>query len=173
MSAIFKPKLVVTDLDGTFLNDEKDISEKNLKAVHALHEKGILFTICTGRPVTMMKAFAKLTKIQIPVIGANGGLIFDLQAEKPISHRCFEQSTLCELTKFSLKNNFDFCAYTENVVYHTKNSKRIKVFEAYNEYAKKKNCEGTSIFRTENFKSFDYRTIWFRFEKNVRFFEIN
>lgn len=43
-------KLIAIDLDGTLINDNKELSEENLKALHYAHEKGIKIVICTGRP---------------------------------------------------------------------------------------------------------------------------
>ena len=42
-------RLVVTDLDGTFLNKKSDISPRNLRAVQALRDAGLEFAVCTGR----------------------------------------------------------------------------------------------------------------------------
>ena len=42
-------KLIVTDLDGTFLSDFYQVSEKNIKAVRAAKEKGVMISACTTR----------------------------------------------------------------------------------------------------------------------------
>lgn len=43
-------KLIATDLDGTLLNDKKQLTQTNLQALHYAHEKGIKIVVCTGRP---------------------------------------------------------------------------------------------------------------------------
>lgn len=43
-------KLIAIDLDGTLLNDQKDLSSKNFKALNYAHDKGVQIVICTGRP---------------------------------------------------------------------------------------------------------------------------
>ena len=43
-------RLVALDLDGTLLNSEKLISPRNLAALAALEERGILMVPITGRP---------------------------------------------------------------------------------------------------------------------------
>lgn len=44
-------KLVAIDLDGTLLNSEKRVSEKNFQIIKKLRDKGVFVVIATGRPV--------------------------------------------------------------------------------------------------------------------------
>lgn len=44
-------KLIVTDLDGSLLNDKKDIPADFWEIENALHKKGIHFAIASGRPL--------------------------------------------------------------------------------------------------------------------------
>ena len=44
-------KLVAIDLDGTLLNSEKRVSEKNFQIIKKLRDKGVFIVIATGRPV--------------------------------------------------------------------------------------------------------------------------
>ena len=39
-------KLVISDMDGTLIDKDEVLSEKAVNIVHALKEKGIMFTIC-------------------------------------------------------------------------------------------------------------------------------
>ncbi|MBA4496362.1 Cof-type HAD-IIB family hydrolase [Paenactinomyces guangxiensis] len=48
-------KIVFFDIDGTLLNDEKEIPESTKKAVHLLQEKGIYTVIATGRGPQMFE----------------------------------------------------------------------------------------------------------------------
>ena len=42
-------KLVVTDLDGTLLTSDKKVSPRAMRAIEAMRERGVHFTIATGR----------------------------------------------------------------------------------------------------------------------------
>ena len=42
-------KLIITDLDGTLLNDEKNLSPIFWQTEQQIHEKGVLFSIASGR----------------------------------------------------------------------------------------------------------------------------
>lgn len=50
-------KMVVTDLDGTLLKDDKSISDYTKQIIQRLREKGILFVIATARPIRAVKQF--------------------------------------------------------------------------------------------------------------------
>ncbi len=133
-------RLVVTDLDGTFLNDGKIITAENLNAVRNLADNNILFSFCTGRPVSMIGAFVKQADIRIPVIGCNGGLVYDPVKKTVLLSRTFPAGISAALTEYSLSCGFDYLAYTTDTIYYSANSRRIRVFRDYNRYAERENC---------------------------------
>lgn len=67
--------MIVLDLDGTLLDDEKQISEKNLKILNELHKRNIEIVIATGRNYYMAKMLTEKIKNVQPVILANNGAI--------------------------------------------------------------------------------------------------
>ena len=50
-------KMIVTDLDGTYLRDDKSISEYTKSVMTELRAKGIKFVIATARPVRAVRDF--------------------------------------------------------------------------------------------------------------------
>jgi len=80
-------KLVFSDLDCTLLNDDKTISEENLKAIHKMTEAGHGFIFSTGRPLKSAYDLAKKYGLIVPgfyLSCFNGGLIYDCYNEKII-----------------------------------------------------------------------------------------
>lgn len=75
MGDIMKYKMVVLDLDGTLLDDKKQISEKNIEILTYLHKNNIETVIATGRNYYMAKLFTDKIKDIHPVILANNGAI--------------------------------------------------------------------------------------------------
>ena len=55
--------LFFTDLDGTLLNDEKQITPKTLEAIDAYISAGNKFIITSGRPFNNIREVAKRTEI--------------------------------------------------------------------------------------------------------------
>ncbi len=70
-------KLVAIDLDGTLLNMNKEISERNKKAIFKAIEKGVKIVVCSGRVYTGARLYAKEIGSRDPVIACNGAVITD------------------------------------------------------------------------------------------------
>ena len=73
-------KLLFTDLDGTLLDDAKNISDADMTAIHAMIDAGHKFVMTTGRPLTSVKRIAEKYGFLKPgyfLVSFNGGLIYD------------------------------------------------------------------------------------------------
>ena len=68
-------KLLCTDMDGTLLNDKKEISERNLNAIKEAHERGVKVVVCTGRMFASADFYSDLLGVKTPVIASNGAII--------------------------------------------------------------------------------------------------
>ncbi len=68
-------KLVVSDMDGTLIGRDEELSESIINAVEKLRERGILFTVATGRVEEMAEAYVNKLRIDIPYIACNGATI--------------------------------------------------------------------------------------------------
>ena len=73
-----RPRLIVTDLDGTFLAPDRRVSDTNLAAARRAAELGIPFGVATGRPVRWLDVLDDLAEAHSQVIVSNGGAVFDL-----------------------------------------------------------------------------------------------
>jgi Cof subfamily protein (haloacid dehalogenase superfamily) len=70
-----KYKLIAVDMDGTLLNSDGKITEKTRDAIQRAIEKGVLFSICTGRPIQGVESFNSLLNLDSPFITYNGAMI--------------------------------------------------------------------------------------------------
>ncbi|HCD10286.1 MAG TPA: Cof-type HAD-IIB family hydrolase, partial [Thermoanaerobacter sp.] len=75
-------KLFVTDADGSLLNSNSEISDKNKEAIREVISKGVIFTIATGRMFSSILPYALKLNINAPVISYNGALIKDIYTKK-------------------------------------------------------------------------------------------
>ena len=48
-------RLLATDLDGTFIDKNKNISDTNINAIKKAKENGVTTAICTGRTLSEIK----------------------------------------------------------------------------------------------------------------------
>jgi Cof subfamily protein (haloacid dehalogenase superfamily) len=72
-----KISLVVADVDGTLVTEEKVLTERAQSAVCALQDAGILFAITSGRPPLGMAALFDKLELETPIAGFNGGLFVE------------------------------------------------------------------------------------------------
>ncbi|HEY5586778.1 MAG TPA: Cof-type HAD-IIB family hydrolase [Ruminiclostridium sp.] len=68
-------RLVAIDLDGTLLDENKEISDRNKKVISLAIEKGVKIVICSGRIYSGAKLYAKQVGSKDPIIACNGAII--------------------------------------------------------------------------------------------------
>lgn len=91
-----KKIVIVSDLDGTFLNDSGNPAERNIAAVHAFKQEGHYFTIATGRFAIKWSEYANG-----PIILCNGAFMYDPKTGRKMNEHMFSgaslYSILCEI----------------------------------------------------------------------------
>ena len=70
-------KLLLADVDGTLVTEQKVLTERTIAAVHALKGKGIAFAITSGRPPRGMEMLTKPLALETPIAGFNGGALME------------------------------------------------------------------------------------------------
>ncbi len=74
-------KLVVTDMDGTFLNDKKEFSEEFWEIYSKMEEKGIKFVVASGRQYQNLKKNFDRIMDRIVFIAENGSYVIEREKE--------------------------------------------------------------------------------------------
>src|SRR5215472_2062711 len=69
-----KISLVLSDVDGTLVTEEKILTQRAQSAVKALRSAGIRFAITSGRPPLGMAMLFDPLELDTPIAGFNGGL---------------------------------------------------------------------------------------------------
>lgn len=136
-----KVKLIISDMDGTLLTDQKEITQYSCEIIKLLKEIGIEFSICTGRINTMIEHYIKQLQIESPIITANGAAIWDPANKKFLYEKLLMPSEVLKILEFCDRNQLDGSVLTPKVCYFTKYSKRIRRFEAYNNMAQQSGTE--------------------------------
>lgn len=70
-------KLIVSDMDGTLLNERMEISSASVSAIKRAQEQGIHFAIATGRDYPLAAPLLNKHRIICPLIAQNGAQFFD------------------------------------------------------------------------------------------------
>src|SRR6201988_2742347 len=68
-------KMVIADVDGTLVTQEKVLTNRAAQAVLSLHQAGIQFSVTSGRPPRGMAMLIEPLKITQPLAAFNGGVL--------------------------------------------------------------------------------------------------
>jgi Cof subfamily protein (haloacid dehalogenase superfamily) len=75
-SARVRPEieLVLADVDGTLVTDDKRLTDRSVAAVNSLKEAGVKFAVTSGRPPRGMEMLVEPLALELPLAAFNGGL---------------------------------------------------------------------------------------------------
>ena len=76
-----KVSLVICDVDGTLINEQKILTDRTKAAVEQLKAANILFTVTSARPPFGLKMIVNALKLQHPFGSFNGGMILKPNSE--------------------------------------------------------------------------------------------
>lgn len=122
-------KILFTDLDGTLLNDSKQVSDEDLRAINELIDAGHRFVIATGRPLYSAKIVAKelgLFQDGIYILASNGGVIYDCGADRIINAETLDLETVDILFKAAGAEGLSIHTYTDDYVVSVRSTEEIR-----------------------------------------------
>ena len=70
-------RLVLADVDGTLVTQDKVLTDRTVAAVARLKEAGILFAVTSGRPPKGMAMLIEPLDLTTPIAAFNGGVLVD------------------------------------------------------------------------------------------------
>lgn len=130
-------QLIAFDLDGTFLNDEKQIPEINLRAIQAAAEKGIYIVPATGRlwnglpPLLREAAFIRY------YILINGAQIYDAKENRVLAAAELSNEQTLALFEHGEELGCLYDCYMQDQAYMTQ-----KYYDQLEEFVPEKNYVG-------------------------------
>lgn len=93
-----KPHLIVLDLDGTLLTDDKRITEKTAQTIQKVKEEGHAVMFATGRPYRATELYYKQLGLSTPVVNFNGAFVHHpLDNSMETIHKTLSLSTVKEV----------------------------------------------------------------------------
>jgi len=122
-------KLIATDIDGTLLNSNLEISSDTVKAIKEVQEKGILFTLATGRPIVGVKNIIDKLDIKCPVITYNGAKIVDSLTNQVLYKKELDISDAKKILELGNLYNVIICAWSNDKVYVNRIEPRLERYK--------------------------------------------
>lgn len=105
-------RLVLADLDGTLLNDQKELDTEITKV---LKQKHLEITFVTGRNRHIVSDYVDTCGIKLPYIINNGAHI--IQNDYCLYQRCIVSSEFMQAYHILMKHRISFLAYSEQSIY--------------------------------------------------------
>ncbi len=105
-------RLVIADVDGTLVTQDKILTARAVESVKKLHDAGILFGITSGRPPRGMKMLIEPLEITEPIAGFNGGVVVSPDLT-PISKQLIPPDVAAQVMQAIVKHKLDIFLYTD------------------------------------------------------------
>jgi Cof subfamily protein (haloacid dehalogenase superfamily) len=105
-------RLVIADVDGTLVTNEKVLTARSVEAVRRLRDAGIRFSITSGRPPLGMKMLIDALALTDPIAAFNGGML--LKPDLSVIEQSFvPEATAERVIERILSQGLDVWVYTE------------------------------------------------------------
>jgi hypothetical protein len=113
-----KPRiqLIVTDIDGTLLNSDHTLSERNLKALKAAHAQGVKIALATGKAVSAGKTLVEQVGIPMYGIYVQGLLLMD-EGGRVFGQQSLHPDIARQVITYADERGFSIIAYGSNGLY--------------------------------------------------------
>ncbi len=125
-------KLIAIDMDGTLLNTQDKISERNKKALLKAINNGIHVVIATGRIYKSALYYYKDLGLNSPIIACNGAVISSSNGEI-IFEKLIDSSSLKELIQLAEENDMYYHFYDKDKFYYKTTKEEFSNYYRYYE----------------------------------------
>lgn len=107
---------VVSDLDGTLLNEKGELSPYTLEVLRRVQDAGVGLIAASGRLTASILPLTRMIGSKLPVIAGNGSVIADGQTGAPLISQCISQEDAVEVTRaLEAEGHFLHCYSPEPV----------------------------------------------------------
>jgi Cof subfamily protein (haloacid dehalogenase superfamily) len=105
-----KIELVLADVDGTLVTNEKQLTDRAIAAVRSLGEAGVKFAVTSGRPPRGMQMLVEPLALELPLAAFNGGLYVrpDMSV---LEERSLDPALVAQIVKLIGEHELDVWLY--------------------------------------------------------------
>lgn len=116
---MLKFDLLVTDMDGTLLNDKSELTIETIETLIKAQEKGLMIVFASGRNYLTLNEFAKqihMDKFGGYFIGANGQQLTNVKTGIT-EYKAFIESDMLICFNYAKDNDIEFIGVTDDTLY--------------------------------------------------------
>src|SRR5690242_4255142 len=105
-------RLVIADVDGTLVTQDKVLTARAIEAVTELRDAGIRFGITSGRPPKGMRMLIEPLQLTEPLAGFNGGVVVNPDLV-PVSTHLLPADVAAEALQLIVQHGLDIFLYSD------------------------------------------------------------
>ena len=118
-------KFIVTDVDGTLLNDNGEVGSESKKLVKELMKLNVMVSFATGRLHSAVTEIAKELSLNGYIISLDGALIRNYTSAKTIYESYLSTNQVKKAISLSKKNLVNIVLCRASAIYYTENNSVI------------------------------------------------
>lgn len=120
-------RLVVSDLDGTLLSSQHELTDEVKNVIMEYEKRGGLFTFATGRPLITAQTFERELNLALPYILCNGSII--AHKGEVVESSAYRVGNLAELLIQGNQAGIDVLLFHEEGISAFRDSETLRQFE--------------------------------------------
>lgn len=128
-----RKNIFFSDIDGTLLNDQSEITEEMKASIKRITDLGHLFVLTSGRPLPSIleqKVKFGLNNKNMWAISNNGGLIYDCEHDKYIKEVKLSQELLAKSINIVKKYGVHVHSYSQTEIIGYEDDEEMKYYRA-------------------------------------------
>lgn len=122
-------KLMAVDIDGTLLNSQGILTEETRKAIISGVEKGLIFTISTGRPLQGVEYFNRLLNLDLPYITYNGAMVIMGKSKEILYEQNLSSEDANHIIDLGKKYGTTIIIWADNKLFVTELTERVQRYK--------------------------------------------
>lgn len=114
-----KTKILFTDMDGTLLNHDKEVTPYTREVLNKWTQAGHKLVLCSGRDINNLKFMKEKLALDYPnmyLIGYNGGEIYDCQTNKVLYRIGLKKDQVAHVMELAAAYRIHFHTYSETSI---------------------------------------------------------
>lgn len=110
-------RLVILDMDGTLLTDDKRVTPRTEAAIAQGLARGVKFVLATARPYCSARPFAQSLGLDTPIICYNGALVRDVSNGTTLAEKPLSSALASEMARYCQKRGLYMKVYGDDIFY--------------------------------------------------------